>query len=76
MALLGGAIGTFVGIGVGIAGISALIGDESGPGVQVAVPWLILAGTVLISGAVGAAACLRPSGRAAAVAPVSALATD
>lgn len=76
MALLGGVIGTFVGIGVGIAGMSALIGDENSPGVQVAVPWLILAGVVLVSGAVGAAACLRPSGRAAAVAPVSALATD
>ncbi|BDA64730.1 FtsX-like permease family protein [Actinomyces capricornis] len=76
MALLGGVIGTAVGIGVGAAGLAALIGTENGASAQVAVPWLILAGVVLVSGAVGAVACLRPAGRAAAVAPVAALATD
>ena len=76
MALLGGCIGTAVGIGVGAAGVSALLGDDSGARVQVVVPWLILGGIILICGAVGAVACLRPSGRAAAVSPVTALAVD
>lgn len=76
MALLGGGIGAAVGIGVGVAGISALLGDSGGEGIRISIPWLILAGIVLISGAVGVVACLRPSGRAAAVAPVTVLAAD
>ena len=45
-------------------------------GIEVAIPWLPLAGLLAVTLLVGVAASLRPAGRAAAVAPVTALAAD
>ena len=75
-ALLGGLIGTALGAVVGIAGVTALMGPAGASSLAPAIPWLEVLGVLLASAAVGVLASLRPAGRAAAIAPVAALATD
>ena len=75
-ALLGGLIGVALGAAIGIAGVAALMGTQAGSGLNLQLPWLALIGILLASAAVGVLASLRPAGRAAAIAPVAALATD
>ena len=75
-ALLGGLIGTVLGAVVGIAGVTALMGPAGASSLAPAIPWLEVLGILLASAAVGVLASLRPAGRAAAIAPVAALATD
>ena len=75
-ALLGGLIGTALGAVVGIAGVTALMGPAGASSLAPAIPWLEVLGILLASAAVGVLASLRPAGRAAAIAPVAALATD
>ena len=75
-AVLGGLIGTVLGAVVGIAGVTALMGPAGASSLAPAIPWLEVMGILLASAAVGVLASLRPAGRAAAIAPVAALATD
>ncbi|ALD00263.1 hypothetical protein AM609_13960 [Actinomyces sp. oral taxon 414] len=75
-AVLGGLIGTALGAVVGIAGVTALMGPAGASSLAPAIPWLEVLGILLASAAVGVLASLRPAGRAAAIAPVAALATD
>ena len=75
-ALLGGLIGVALGVAVGIAGVTALMGPAGASSLAPAIPWLEVLGILLASAAVGVLASLRPAGRAAAIAPVAALATD
>ena len=75
-AVLGGLIGTVLGAVVGIAGVTALMGPAGASSLAPAIPWLEVLGVLLASAAVGVLASLRPAGRAAAIAPVAALATD
>ena len=75
-AVLGGLIGTVLGAVVGIAGVTALMGPAGASSLAPAIPWLEVLGILLASAAVGVLASLRPAGRAAAIAPVTALATD
>ena len=75
-AVLGGLIGTALGAVVGIAGVTALMGPAGASSLVPAIPWLEVLGVLLASAAVGVLASLRPAGRAAAIAPVAALATD
>ena len=75
-AVLGGLIGTVLGAVVGIAGVTALMGPAGASSLAPAIPWLEVLGILLASAAVGVLASLRPAGRAAAIAPVAALATD
>ena len=75
-ALLGGLIGTALGAAIGLAGVAALMGTQAGSGLNLQLPWPALIGILLASAAVGVLASLRPAGRAAAIAPVAALATD
>ena len=75
-ALLGGLIGVALGAVVGIAGVTALMGPAGASSLAPAIPWLEVMGILLASAAVGVLASLRPAGRAAAIAPVVALATD
>ena len=75
-AVLGGLIGTVLGAVVGIAGVTALMGSAGASSLAPAIPWLEVLGILLASAAVGVLASLRPAGRAAAIAPVAALATD
>ena len=75
-ALLGGLIGVALGAAIGLAGVAALMGTQAGSGLNLQLPWLALIGILLASAAVGVLASLRPAGRAAAIAPVAALATD
>ena len=70
---MGGVLGTVTGTALGAACTLAALGDG---GVSVAVPYLPLAGILAVTLAVGVLASLRPAGRAAAVTPVTALATD
>ena len=56
--------------------MAALMGTQAGSGLNLQLPWLALIGILLASAAVGVLASLRPAGRAAAIAPVAALATD
>ena len=74
-AVLGGLIGTVLGAVVGIAGVTALMGPAGASSLAPAIPWLEVLGILLASAAVGVLASLRPAGRAAAIAPVAALAT-
>ena len=73
LALVGGVLGIIVGTALGRVGLAAL-GNNFG--IEVALPWLPLAGLLAVTLLVGVAASLRPAGRAAAVAPVTALAAD
>ena len=73
LALVGGILGIIVGTALGRVGLATL-GDNIGIGV--AIPWLPLAGLLAVTLLVGVTASLRPAGRAAAVAPVTALAAD
>ena len=75
-ALLGGIIGVALGAAIGLAGVAALMGTQAGSGLNLQLPWPALIGILLASAAVGVLASLRPAGRAAAIAPVAALATD
>ena len=75
-AVLGGLIGTALGAVVGIAGVTALMGPAGASSLVPAIPWLEVLGVLLASAAVGVLASLRPAGRAAAIAPIAALATD
>ena len=75
-ALLGGLIGVALGAAIGLAGVAALMGTQAGSGLNLQLPWPALIGILLASAAVGVLASLRPAGRAAAIAPVAALATD
>ena len=75
-AVLGGLIGTALGAVVGIAGVTALMGPAGASSLAPAIPWLEVLGILLASAAVGVLASLRPAGWAAAIAPVTALATD
>ena len=75
-AVLGGVIGVVLGTVLGLAGVTAVMGSQDGSGLTLQIPWLELAGILLITGAVGVLASLRPAGRAGAVAPVAALAAD
>ena len=73
LAVIGGTLGIIAGTALGAAGSLAVLGNG---GLEVAVPWLPLAGLLAVTLLVGVAASLRPAGRAAAVAPVTALAAD
>ena len=73
LAAIGGGLGVLAGTALGAAGTLAILSDG---GIEVAVPWLPLAGLLAVTLLVGVAASLRPAGRAAAVAPVTALAAD
>ena len=73
LAGVGGVLGMATGTALGAACTLAALGDG---GVSVAVPYLPLAGILAVTLAVGVLASLRPAGRAAAVTPVTALATD
>ena len=73
LAVIGGGLGVLAGTALGAAGTLAILSDG---GIEVAVPWLPLAGLLAVTLLVGVAASLRPAGRAAAVAPVTALAAD
>ena len=61
------------GTALGAAGTLAILSDG---GIEVAIPWLPLVGLLAVTLLVGVIASLRPAGRAAAVAPVTALAAD
>ena len=73
LAVIGALLGVLAGTALGAAGTLAILSDG---GIEVAVPWLPLAGLLAVTLLVGVAASLRPAGRAAAVAPVTALAAD
>ena len=73
LAAIGGGLGVLAGTALGAAGTLAILSDG---GIEVAVPWLPLAGLLAVTLLVGVTASLRPAGRAAAVAPVTALAAD
>ena len=75
-AVLGGLIGTALGAVVGIAGVTALMGPAGASSLAPAIPWLEVLGILLASAAVGVLASLQPAGRAAAITPTTALATD
>ena len=75
-AVLGGLIGVALGAAIGLAGVAALMGTQAGSGLNLQLPWPALIGILLASAAVGVLASLRPASRAAAIAPVAALATD
>ena len=73
LALVGGVLGIIVGTALGKVGLAAL-GNNFG--IEVALPWLPLAGLLAVTLLIGVAASLRPAGRAAAVTPITALAAD
>ena len=73
LALVGGVLGAIAGTALGAAGTLAILSDG---GIEVAIPWLPLAGLLAVTLLIGVAASLRPASRAAAVAPVTALAAD
>ena len=73
LAVIGALLGVLAGTALGAAGTLAILSDG---GIEVAVPWLPLAGLLAVTLLVGVIASLRPAGRAAAIAPVAALATD
>ena len=75
-AVLGGLIGIALGCALGIASSEALLNTDSGNFAVISIPWPALAGILLAAGGIGVLASLRPAGRAAAVAPVTALAAD
>lgn len=74
--LLGGLIGVVLGAVLGLAGVAATMGAGSGSDLVLRVPWLGLVTILLAAAVIGALAALRPSGRAASVAPVTAVAQD
>ena len=73
LAVIGALLGVLTGTALGAAGTLAILSDG---GIEVAIPWLPLAGLLAVTLLVGVVASLRPAGRAAAVAPVTALAAD
>ena len=73
LAAIGGGLGVLAGTALGAAGTLAILSDG---GIEVAVPWLPLAGLLAVTLLVGVTASLRPAGRAAAVTPITALAAD
>ena len=73
LAVIGALLGVLAGTALGAAGTLAILSDG---GIEVAIPWLPLAGLLAVTLLVGVTASLRPAGRAAAVAPVTALAAD
>ena len=73
LALVGGVLGIIVGTALGRVGLAAL-GNNFG--IEVALPWLPLAGLLAVTLLIGVAASLRPASRAAAVTPITALAAD
>lgn len=74
--LLGGLLGAVMGTVCGMAAVVAVFGLDAADSLVLQVPWLGLAGILLAAAAIGVLAALRPAGRAAAVAPVSALAQE
>ena len=52
------------------------MGTQAGSGLNLQLPWPALIGILLASAAVGILASLQPAGRAAAITPTTALATD
>ncbi|SDN49045.1 putative ABC transport system permease protein [Actinomyces ruminicola] len=74
--LLGGLLGAAVGTVCGMTAVVAVFGLDAADSLVLQVPWLGLAGILLAAAAIGVLAALRPAGRAAAVAPVSALAQE
>lgn len=74
--LLGGVIGVVLGAVLGLAGVSAAMGADAGTALVLRVPWLGLMAILLTAAAVGVLAALRPSSRAAAVVPVTAIAQE
>ncbi|WP_147680920.1 FtsX-like permease family protein [Actinomyces ruminicola] len=74
--LLGGLLGAVMGTVFGMAAVVAVLGLDAADSLVLQVPWLGLAGILLAAAAIGVLAALRPAGRAAAVAPVSALAQE
>ena len=73
LAVIGALLGVLTGTALGAAGTLAILSDG---GIEVAVPWLPLAGLLAVTLLIGVAASLRPAGRAAAVTPITALAAD
>ena len=73
LAVIGGTLGIIAGTALGAAGSLAVLGNG---GLEVAIPWLPLAGLLAIALLVGATASLRPARRAAAMMPIIALAAD
>ena len=73
LAVIGGTLGIIAGTALGAAGSLAVLGNG---GLEVAIPWLPLAGLLAIALLVGATASLRPARRAAAMMPITALAAD
>lgn len=74
--LLGGLLGAIMGTVFGMAAVVAVFGLDAADSLVLQVPWLGLVGILLAAAAIGVLAALRPAGRAAAVAPVSALAQE
>ncbi|MDO4901056.1 FtsX-like permease family protein [Actinomyces sp.] len=74
--LLGGVIGVLLGTVLGLAGVAAALGADAGSDLVLRVPWLWLVAILLVAAAVGVLAALRPSTRAASVAPVTAIAQE
>ncbi|SHE23945.1 ABC transporter permease [Actinomyces glycerinitolerans] len=74
--LLGGLLGAAVGTVCGMAAVVAVFGLDAVDSLVLQVPWAGLVGILLAAAAIGVLAALRPAGRAAAVAPVSALAQE
>ncbi|WP_210578358.1 ABC transporter permease, partial [Actinomyces succiniciruminis] len=74
--LLGGVLGAIMGTVFGMAAVVAVFGLDAADSLVLQVPWVGLAGILLAAAAIGVLAALRPAGRAAAVAPVSALAQE
>ena len=73
LAVIGALLGVLAGTALGAAGTLAILSDG---GIEVAIPWLPLVGLLAVTLLIGVAASLRPAGRAAAVTPITALATD
>ena len=73
LAVIGGALGIIVGT---ILGATVALAAMGSVGLQVAIPWLPLAGLLVVTLLVGITASLRPAEHASRVTPVTALAAD
>ena len=73
LAVIGGTLGIIAGTALGAAGSLAVLGNG---GLEVAIPWLPLAGLLAVTLLVGIAASLKPAEHASRVTPVTALAAD
>ena len=73
LAVIGGVLGIIIGT---ILGATVALAAMGSVGLQVAIPWLPLAGLLVVTLLVGITASLRPAEHASRVTPVTALAAD